>query len=537
MSEKQEKQNYLSGALILVVANVASQFLGLFSKLAILWLIGDEGVGIYNYPYAFYSILLSFSSVGFNVAISKLISEQLSQKEQHTALLIFRRSLKVMIALGLLATIILLGFAWPLAIYIHHDPRAFYAYIALAPAALINSWQAAYRGFFQGTQNMRPNALSQIVEQVFRIVTMLGFAALLIPYGIEWGAAGAVFGAAAGALASYFFLHRLYTLLMKTPQWAMSVHDNPSETHITAHPDYRIMDRNILRTALPISLAGIGLPLYLLADSMMIVGRLQQAGYTLTEATSSYGAYANNAMSLIALPTILSSSLFVSLVPAISEARVAGESHSVEVQSRSALKISLLLALPCAAGLYLVAEPLCSVLGMSTTTVIAIRALVAAVPFLVIQQVTAGILQGLGLATAPLITMLCGAACKATLTWFGTETLGLHGAALGTTVGFALASLGNLWVLNRKAGSVLDLDRAVFRPLLATALMSASILAVMPYTDRFSPVVTLAIHVVLGIVCYILGIVLTSTITEEDVRFLPGGKRLTFLIRSPKKGF
>ena len=527
MSEKQEKQNYFSGAMILVAANVASQFLGLFSKLAILWLIGDEGVGIYNYPYAIYSILLSFSSVGFNVAISKLISEQLSNKDQPAALRIFRRSLKVMVALGLLATLILLGFAWPLAIYVHHDPRAFYAYIALAPAALLNSWQAAYRGFFQGTQNMRPNAISQIVEQVFRIVTMLGFAALLIPYGIAWGAAGAVFGAAAGALASYLFLHRLFIRLMNSPTWIHMEHSGQQEYNTNTMQDTHALDRNILRTALPISFAGIGLPLYLLADSMMIVGRLQQASYTLTEATAAYGAYANNAMSLIALPTILSSSLFVSLVPAISEARVAGDTHSVALQSRSALKMSLLLALPCAAGLYLVAEPLCVVLGMSETTVTAIRALVGAVPFLVVQQVTAGILQGLGLATAPLITMLCGAACKALVTWFCTESMGLHGAALGTALGFALASLGNLAVLYWKAGSVLDLDRALLRPTIATALMTASIKAIMPYTAHWSSSTTLLSQVALGVICYTLGIILTAALTEEDCQFLPGGQRLT----------
>lgn len=526
MAEESKPKSYLTGAMILTAANLGSQFLGLFSKIAILWLLGDEGVGIYNYPYAIYSILLSFSSVGFNVAISKLVAERISQKQHRLALRVFDCSLRVMIALGFVAALILVILAWPLSIFVHKDPRAFYAYLALAPSALLNSWQAAYRGFFQGTQNMRPNAFSQIVEQVGRILAMLGFAALLLPKGLEWGAAGAVLGAAAGAIASFLFLKQLFKRAMTLSPWKQAL-DKPPKGH---QPSNRFLYQEILRYAIPISFAGIGLPLYLLADSMLIVNRLLSSGSELAAATAAYGAYANNAMSLISLPTVLSSSLFVSLVPAISEARASEDHQSILLQSRSALKISLLLALPAAAGMYLVAEPLCHLLGMGEMTVVALKALVAAIPFLVIQQVTAGILQGLNRAKEPLITMAMGAILKAVITWIFTGQYGVAGAAMGTILGFALASLLNLALLLYDIGPVLDLNRALLRPLASTMLMFAAVAAIKPLLQTLSSPLQLAIEVLLGVLCYLLGLVLLGVLTEEDTQFLPLKGRLRHLL-------
>ncbi|MCL2547534.1 MAG: polysaccharide biosynthesis protein, partial [Symbiobacteriaceae bacterium] len=361
MVSQSEKPSYLQGAFILTVANLSSQFLGLFSKLAILWILGEEGVGIYNYPFAIYAILISLSSVGFNVAISKLVAERISRQEYSSALSIFHNSLRIMILLGFTVSILLAILAWPLAHYVHQDDRAFLAYLAMSPAALCNSWQAAYRGFFQGTQNMRPNAFSQIIEQSSRIIVMVVLAALFLPFGLQWGAFGATLGATAGALGSYLFLHFLFRRAISNSPWKSVIADQEAAS-------FKILPTSnayseILRYAVPISFAGIGLPLYLLADSLLIVNRLMSSGSDLSSATMAYGAYANNAMSLMAMPTVLSTALFVSLVPAIAEACAARNSDSVREHSRSAIKIGLLLSLPAAAGIYMVAEPLCKLLG------------------------------------------------------------------------------------------------------------------------------------------------------------------------------
>ncbi|MCL2497510.1 MAG: polysaccharide biosynthesis protein [Symbiobacteriaceae bacterium] len=523
MATSSQEPGFLSGAVTLSVANLISQGLGLFAKIAILWLLGEEGVGIYNYPYATYAILLSFSSVGFNVAISKLVAEAISRKEYYQGLRVLRASLQLMITLGFVAALLLAALAWPLAQWVHRDPRATLSYLVLAPAALASSWQAAYRGFFQGTQNMRPNAFSQIVEQGVRIAGMLGFAALFLPWGLSWGAAGATLGGLCGAGASYIFLRFLFNRLMATPPWHnLFQGELPDPATL---PTAGELYRSIISQAIPISIAGLGFPLFLLADSLMMVNRLQAAGRELTLAVASYGAYANNAMSIIALPTVLSGALFVALVPALSRAKAQGDSLGVLWQSKSALKLAMLLALPAAMGIFLVASPLCASLGMSELTVSALQLLVYGVPFLVLQQVSAGILQGLGYSRAPLITMLCGAAGKGILTWLLTPQWALAGAAWGTNIGFMVAALLNLLLLFKVLGPCLDFDRALLRPALATAAMAGGMLWLQQQLAVTNPLWQMALLVPWGVLLYIAGIAVTDTLTPEDYQLLPG-KRL-----------
>ena len=523
MDNPQGKKSFLTGALVLTGANLFSQVLGLFSKLAIFWLLGEEGVGIYNYPYALFAILLSFSSVGFNVAISKLIAERIPQGKLEEALHIFYCSLRLMIIFGFLATTILVIIAWPLAIFVHKDPRAIFAYIALAPAALLSSWQAAYRGFFQGNQNMYPNALSQIVEQVFRILAMLGLAALLLPYGLEWGAAGAVLGAAAGAIGSYFFLRFLFHRAQTIYPWNRVKNSLSSLTPSRS----KLLIKEILTYAIPIGFAGIGLPLFLLADSLIITNRLQAIGMELSLATAAYGALANNAMSLVSLPTVLSSSLFVSLVPAIAEAKTHANQKLILSQARSGIKVTLLFALPAAAGMYMIADPFCSFIGMGGQTAPALRTLTFGLPFLVLQQVSSGILQGLSKAREPVYNMFMGAIIKAAISWLSIPIWGIAGAAWGTNIGFAYAALSNLHLLFKELGSVINWSKTIIKPILAIAIMCTCILLWQIYGPQDLIIAwQLLAEISIGVCAYLSSLAILPVLTDEDLDFLPLGRKL-----------
>lgn len=509
----QEKQSFLTGAFILTLASLISQVIGVFSKIFLLWLIGEEGVGIYNFPYPFFAIILSFSSVGFNVAISKLVAEYMAYHDLYHARRVFRLGMRLSLALGTAGMLLLLIMAYPMARFVHQDMRAWLSYCVLAPTALITSFQAIYRGYFQGLQNMKPNAYSQIIEQCFRVMVMLTAAWILLPYGLEYAAAGATLGAAGGAIAASLFLRHLFNQAYRLAPAVQKPQQKVANKQLI---------RRILSYAVPISLAGMGLPLFLLSDSLLIANRLQAAGATLSAATSAYGVFANNAMSLVTLPTILTSSLFVTLVPAIAEAHALNDTKRLQQQAQGGLKLTLLFALPAAAGMWMVAPALCTVLRMGTSTTDALRTLIFGLIFIALQQVSSGILQGMGYSVQPVRHMFLGAAVKCLGNWFLIPIFGLHGAAIATGVGFMVAALLNLWQVKNQIGNILLWKSMFFKPLLSTAVMFFALVLLQrtAWLQNIGAFLALLVQAGIGMIVYLLCIVLLKAVTKDDLSLL-----------------
>lgn len=504
----EEKQSFLTGALILSAAGFLSQLLGVFSKIFLLWLIGEEGVGIYNFPYPFFAIILSFSSVGFNVAISKLVAEFSAVNDRFHAAKVFRLGMRLSLVLGLLGSLLLTIMAYPMANWVHHDSRALFSYLALAPSAFLTSFQAVYRGYFQGLQNMKPNAYSQIIEQVCRVGVMLFLAWLLLPFGLSYAVAGATFGAATGAIGASVYLHWLYR-----NRTVSQIQVLPPEKRYKNKAIYK----RILRYAIPISFAGVGLPTFLLADSLLITNLLQSAGYSLSLATATYGVFANNAMSLIILPTILTSSLFVTLVPAIAEARALQDDSKVRILTQRGFQWTLLFAFPAAIGLRQVAFPLVGLLRMGDSTASVLQTLTVGLPFIALQQVSSGVLQGMGLALRPVQHMLLGALVKFIGNLLLIPLLGIQGAAWSTVLGFSVAALLNIFHIYRNVGPFLSIGQHLIKPMISAFLMGITLFVIQRRLLPASPdFISLVVQTVLGLAVYLLILLWTKALSKHD---------------------
>ena len=518
------RDSFLKGAMILTGATLLVRFIGVAQKLPLLWLLHAEGVGIYNYPYAFYAILLAISSTGINIAISKLVAERMAEGDRAGALHIFRVSRVVMSTLGIFTAVTLALAGRYLAVYVHHDPRAALSYWVLAPAVFADTLQAAYRGFFQGLQNMRPNALSQVVEQLIRVVVMLTAAYLLLGRTGNLGiaAAGATFGSTAGAIGSFLLLTAIYRAAVpRLFGRALATADGVKQ------PVWPLV-RRIFAYSVPISLAGMGLPLLMLADSALVSSRLQAAGVPMAQATANYGVLANNAIPLVNLPTILTGALFVTLVPAITESLFRGRRDQILYRSRAALRVTMLFSLPAAVGMNLLAGGIVHLLHMDTqaggpATAPVVAALTWGLIFITLQQTTSGILQGLGRNIVPVVNMFLGAAVKAVLTYILVFRIGVNGAAYATAIGFALTTILNFWRVYQSVGPVIQFGDMIVRPGLAAAAMglvllpSYSLLARLFHSAGLATLVAIA----LGAVVYSLALALLGGIREGDLAMIP----------------
>jgi len=511
-----KRDSFIRGALILSLAHLLTRVLGAVYRIPLYRLIGDEGMGLVQMAYPIYTTLLALSTIGIPIAISKMVAENLAVKDRSGAYRVFYLSLAILAASGLLFSLLLFFGAQHFAETVTQDPRSALAIAAIAPAVFLVAVTSAFRGFFQGHLRMAPTAVSQVLEQIVRVATMFALAYLLMPRGLEYAAAGATFGAVSGALVALGYLTVLFMI------------GRGGEKTRQRRP-WRVPEGNlqtvkrIVGLAVPISLAGMVLPLILLVDMLVVPRQLQAAGVGMAEATALYGQLSGGAMPLVNLPTVFTVALATSLVPAIAGASALGQTQQIRSKVTTALRLATVISLPSAAGLYILAPEICAFLYGAPEVGAALKPLAFLVIFLGFQQTNAAVLQALGLTMIPVRHLVLGAILKLALTWYLTPVMGIQGAGLASVAGFLLAALMDYLVIRRTLAVSLPILHVLVKPLAATLLMSLAVKA--SYSELLvmtgSNGLSVSGSVGAGILVYGFLMILIGGITAHDVSLIP----------------
>ena len=300
-----KKQSLIKASLILGMAGIVARFLGLFFRWPLIMLIGDEGVGYYQMSYPLYMFFVAMAS-GVPVAISKMISEKKAKGDIEGIFVTLKESTILMMFLGIGTSLLLFVFAKPIINFVQWDMKSYYSLLGISFAPFIISIMTIYRGFFQGLQNMTPSGVSQILEQIGRVIIGVGLAILLLPKGIEYAAGGAAFGAAAGGVIGASYLHEKYKKVKKE-MWNKKVRGNPEVLS------------TILKIALPISIGATVGTIMSLIDSILVPQKLLQAGIVSEKATILYAQLTGKANVITNIPLTLSIALGTALIPIIAE--------------------------------------------------------------------------------------------------------------------------------------------------------------------------------------------------------------------------
>ena len=444
--------HFFKGALILSVAGVVVKLIGSVNWILLSWVLGGEGIGIYQIAFPLYLLALCLSDAGIPVAVSILTAEKAALKDYAGAARIFKLSFLLMAVTGLLLSLLFyFGAGWLIDLKIIREPRAYYSIVALAPAIFLVSLISSLRGYLQGWQMMTPTAVSQIVEQLLRVVTMLALAYYLLPRGLAFAAGGASLGAAVGALAALAVLVWYYGCLQRSlPPQAAVQQMGPGRERNGA-----IMKR-IGMLALPVALSSLMLPVVANLDLFIVPLRLEVAGFSVSQATERFGYLTGMAVPLVNLATIVTASLAVSLVPAISQSKALDDNPTILQRTGLAMRLACFTTIPLAVMLAVLAEPVVEVLYRAPGAAAVTRIMAGSIFLLGLHQVSTGVLQGLGRTSIPLITMGLAAALKVVLNWLLTAmpALGIQGAAIATLADIGLAAVLNLFFIYRHTGYV-----------------------------------------------------------------------------------
>lgn len=534
MSEGKGK-SFIKGAAILSIAGLIAKIMGFGYRIILARLLKADGIALYALAYPIYTTLLVVSRSGIPVSLAKLVSDRIAKNERKNAFKIFQVGRKLSVVVGLFFSILMALLAKPLVGFLGWNPDAFYPVIALSPAIFTVSIMAAYRGFFQGLQDMKPTAYSQIIEQFIRMITMIFLVYYLTinDFGKGLAAAGATFGAVTGSIAGLFTLLFIYYRkrkdIWKYVQVGSVVNINGWE-----------ITKDIANVGIPVTFAALVQPLMNLVDAAIVPNRLQVAGFTIEQADLFYGQLQGFAMVLVNFPTIITISLAASLVPSISEAFALGKHDLVRRRTQTALRFGILLGLPSSLGLYLLASPLTTVIFDSVGAAIPLRIVSWGVIFIALQQITSAILHGSGKNRIPAWNLLVGAIINGILNFFLTaqSSIGIRGAAFGTVTGFAVAAFLNIFFVYRYTHFKIRFIELLLKPIVAVSIMGIVVHQGFLFLNRYlSNLTNYHLHistfsiVFLATVIYFILLLLLNEIRYNDIVLLPAGKKIANMLK------
>ncbi|MEJ8553595.1 putative polysaccharide biosynthesis protein [Tepidibacter sp. Z1-5] len=524
------KNSFLKGAFILGMAGVVANILGAIFRIPLGRIIGSEGLGYYQAVFPIYIMLLNVSAAGFPTAISQLVSQKIALNDYKGAHNIFKTSFSVLFSVGFISFLILFIGADYIVNNIIKSPKAYYSMRATAPALLLVPIMSTFRGYFQGRQDMTPTAVSQIMEQLGRVVIGICLALILLPKGTKLAAAGASFGATTGAILGTLYILSVYIKKKSTIKEEISsskVHEQETKSEIV---------KKLLSIAIPITIGSTILPIMNLIDLGIVIGRLQSVGYSYDKANILYGQLNGMAASLINFPYAITTALSMSMVPSVSYFYTVKDNEGLTNNIKTGVRVALLIGLPASFGLAVLSTPFMQMLYPNEPSSVGqmLLYLSMCVVLLGLIQAFTAVLQGIEKTHIPVINLSIGAIFKIALTYIliAVPDLNVKGAPVASLISYIVILILNYRYIKKHVKVEFDTVYFIVKP-----LMSATIMATL-VSISYNGVLIIAgntlaclVSVVVGGIGYGLALIKTNSISKEEILMMPKGEKLYKIVR------
>ena len=525
------KKSFIKGAAILGVAGIIIKILGALYRIPLANLLTDEGMGYYQSSYPIYVMLFALSTAGIPTALAKLVAEKRAKKDYKGEGRVFHIAFICMVILGIVSSFVMF-FGAKYFVKLINNPNAYWAMVALTPACFFVPVMSAFRGYFQGRQEMTPLAISQIFEQLFRITLGLITVYFLLDYGNSVAAGGAAFGSSYGGIFGFLIIYILYLRKRK-----VIIAERELQIEYVKEPLNRVL-KDIFFIAFPITMGAMITPIMSFIDTTLIMNQLTKLGYTVLEADRLYGRLSGMAQTFINLPQVISLALAISLVPAISEKHILKQHKQTKRLVDMGLRVTAIVGLPCAFGLFVLSEQIVKLLYFANPSYVQesvgsiLAVLSFAVIFLTLMQSLNAILQGIGKQIVPVYNLVVAAIVKAILTYFLVQIpqINIYGAAISTIIAYAIVCVLDILALKKYMNYTFDLKQVLVRPMIATLGMTATAYITFNVLNFIiSEKIATLLAIGVAAVVYIILLFLCKAIQKEDLKEIGKGKKLIAL--------
>ena len=584
---------FFGGAAILAMGILVVKVIGLFYKIPLVNIIGSEGSADFNNAYNIYSVLLTISTAGLPVAVSKMVSEANALGRQNQVHKVFRLSLAAFLTLGVVSFLIMYFGSEQLA-GMMHDSLAAAGIRALAPAVICVGCLSAFRGYAQGHGNMTPTAVSQILEALCKLVIGLGLAYWLVRAGqpSHVAAAGAITGVTVGTILALAYM--IFNFVSTRMREEKDTQDAPD-------PARRILS-TLMKIAIPITISSSMVGIVTVIDSALVQGQIQKvlisdpdswalyqqvvdfapleaardawqqavsSGAAAEAVSQLYGAvelaaenisrslYGNysGALTIYNLPLSLMAAITASVIAAVSAALARRDRRGAARITGSALRITALLAFPMGVGLFVLGTPIIRLIFPELDASVAgplLSTLGIASIFVCLMLVCNSVLQAHGFINLPVVIMALGGVVKIVTNYnlVAVPTIGISGAPVGNVLCFGLCMVLDLVVIARVIHGRPDYLPLLAKPAAAAGVMGlgawavygllSKLLSYEEVTQAGETIQTLGKTgngiavmgaILIAVIIYAVLVVALRAISREDLSLMPKGDKIAKILR------
>lgn len=472
------KESFVRGTLLLSAGNLISRMLGLLYTFPFQAMVGIAGVTLYQAAYTYYALMIAISTAGIPVAVSKFIAKYNALGEYGTSQRLFRQGMKLMLATGVVAFLILF-FAAPwlseLMVRNSDNNQQYVDSLTLVTrsvsfALLLIPAMSMVRGYFQGHQDMAPTAISQVIEQIVRILFLLSGTMLVLfvladselirPLADTLGGTGAVettelngLKVLAVTIATFSaFIGAIGSIVVLAIYWRKRklIHTNTENPEGTPVRSMKSLLLELLSYSIPIVMVGLSTPLYQFVDQLTMVNTLLNSGKTVSEATSAFGFLTGNAHKIVLIPVSIAASVSMATIPLVTRSFTHGDMTKVRNQVNHIFQVSFFVTIPAVIGLVALAEPLFGTLfPRDREGWVYLLHYAPSAFFLAYYSVAAAILQGINRQYFTIFATAMGLLAKVVLNVPFVYLLGGIGAGYATIAGYIVAIVLMVWKIQR----------------------------------------------------------------------------------------
>lgn len=448
---------FLRGTLFLTMGTMISKMLGFLYVIPFTAMVGTSGYVLYTYAYRPYTIMLSIATMGLPLAVSKMVSKYNELNDYHTVKRVLKSGLIFMVLMGVFSFALLYSLAPQLAKLVidgsdstgNSITAVTYNIQIVSFALLIVPAMSLLRGFFQGFQSMGPSASSVVIEQFFRVLTILigSFVVLHIYKGpISLAVGVSTFGAFVGAIAGLSVLTGYYIKRRKH----LKKKEEQSIPQTTK--SFFSLYKELFTYSIPFVIVGLAVPLYQTMDTFTINKLLLGVGYLQNEAET-INAVIGLVQMVVLIPVSVATAFSMSLVPEMTKAYTARNHELLYKHFTRTNLLVICITIPAALGMMILAKPVYILLfGAGNNPDLGSTILQYYAPACILFSlfaVTAAMLQGINQQRKTVFGLLIGLILKIVLNIVLLPYFDYISFIISTYVGYTVSVSFNLWMLSK----------------------------------------------------------------------------------------
>jgi stage V sporulation protein B len=536
-----KKSGFIMQAGILAAAGIIVRLIGILYRSPLVAIIGDEGNGYYNTAYTIYTIILLISSYSIPSAISKVIAARLAKREYRNAQRIFNCSfIYVSITGGIGSVMCFFGAEF----FVGQNSATVLK--VFAPTIFLSGLLGVFRGYFQAHRTMLQTSFSQIVEQILNAIVSLLAAYLLMGLVADkdattqaiYGAVGSALGTGSGVLIALIFMWLIY--LLNKPSIQKRIQRDKTEAVLGYGEIFKIIILMVTPVVLSTFIYNVNT-----ASNLKFYQEIMQIfkGYSEVEATTNYGLYSGKAMQIINIPVAIASSMSAAIIPTIARTYEMHARQETNIKIAQAIKVTMLISIPSAVGLFVLAKPVVLLLypQKATVDIVAslIRCMAVAVVFYGLSTLTNAVLQGTGKVNKPVTHALCALVMQTLILvpLLLYTNLDLYALCIATVIYALLMCLLNALSIRKHLNYEQELFKTFVLPAIAAFWMGVVAGAVYFGLDKgivllaemsqfWRNIICLIPSLLIAVIVYFMLVIKLGAVSKNELKTMPKGRVL-----------